>query len=306
VPELARTADVIVLGQITSTRQVGVASLVFGAENVPSRVLTADLHVREVLKGAPATPDITVQFLLPDDPIGYRTPPVGTSAIFFLNRTGQEYRFASPYRPFIAGMPAAMPEGGALLDRLVNYVRAAIDSTETRPDLQVEAIFALGEIPGELATQALQSASNLSNPDLRLSAAAALLMRNDISRLQVAADVLLAPAGGQSSELRQNLLAGVSEGVRDPEAVPILARLLAGGDDRVRVAAASALGRTASPNAIAALARALDDPEIKVRYTSVVGLANIARQPDWKPNADDFRDREARYLSYWKEWTKRR
>jgi len=60
-----------------------VTTLELGAEKAPSRVMAAELHAQEVLKGPPGTSDVTVQFFLPDDPIGYRTPPVGTGAISF-------------------------------------------------------------------------------------------------------------------------------------------------------------------------------------------------------------------------------
>jgi HEAT repeats len=305
VAGLAEAADVIVLGQIVSSKQVGVATLELGSEKVPSRVLTAQLHAQEVMKGAPGASDITVRFLLPEYSVGYRTPPAGTSAIFFLTPSGQEYSFTSPYRPSIPGMPGAMPEGGTLLDQLAGHVRAVIESTEARRDQKYEAIFALGEIPGDRSTQALHFASSLGEPTLQLSAIAVLLMRNDISGLQVAADVLLRPTNGPASEVRENLLAGITQ-VKDPQAVSALAALVRGGDDRVRRAAAEGLWHTGSPNAIAALIRALDDPNDQVRYYAIIGLADITGQPDWRPNTDDFRDREASYLSYWKEWAKSR
>jgi hypothetical protein len=304
--DLASTADAIVLGKIVSIGQVGVTTLELGAEKVPSRVMAAELHAQEVLKGAPSTVDITVQFFLPDDPIGYRTPPVGTSAIFFLSHTDQGYSFTSPYYPSVVGMPAAAAEGGALLDRLAVRVGAVIESTETSLDQKRQAIFVLGETPGATSTLLLQSASHLYEPTLRLGAVAAMLMRNDISGLELAAEALLLPAGGPPSETTQNLLSGISVGVKNPQAVPTLATLLRQGNDPVRRAAASALVHTASPSAIDALAQALDDGDYQVRYYAVVGLADITGQRDRRPNTDDFRNREATYLSYWKEWRRAR
>jgi HEAT repeat protein len=160
-------------------------------------------------------------------------------------------------------------------------------------------------IPGNLSTQALQFASHLADPTLRLSAVAVLLVRNDISGLQLAAEALLGSAEGLPSEVRQNLTSGIGQ-LEDSRAVPTLAALLRQGDDRVRVAAASALVNTASPGAIDPLAEALDDSEYQVRYWAVVGLAEMTGQKDWRPNTDDFRDREASYLSHWKEWRRSR
>lgn len=303
--ERASAADVIVLGRVTSSSQVGVATLDDFGEKVPSRVMAAKLHVQEVFKGTPGISDITLRFLLPDAPIGYASPPVGVSAIFFLKQTGGEYSFANPYDPFVVGMPAATPEGGKLVDRLTACVGAVIESTETSSDQKRQAIHDLLIIPGNLSTQALQFASHLADPTVRLTAVAVLLVRNDISGLQLAADVLLRPAEGLPSEVRQNLISGIGM-VKDPQAVPTLATLLRQGDDRVRVAAARALVNTASPSAIDPLAEALDDRDSQVRFYAVLGLAKITGQNDWRPNTDDFRDREASYLSHWKEWRRGR
>lgn len=305
LPDLAKAADIIVLGRIVSTTQVGLATLDDGAQKVLSRVMAAELHVEEVFKGAPGTMDITVQFLLPDLPIGYSTPPVGTSAIFFLNRTGREYHFTSPYRPSIIGMPGAAPEGGTLVDRLISCVAAVIESAETSSYQKRQAIFALVYVPGARSTQALQNASHLNEQALQLNAVAFLLMRNDISGLQLAAEALLRPSEGPPSSERQNLLSGLGS-VKDPRAVPTLGTLLKQGDDPVRRAAAEALASTASPDGIDALAQALYDPDHQVRYYAVIGLAEITGQKDWRPIADTFRDREAEYLSHWKDWNRGR
>jgi HEAT repeat protein len=203
-------------------------------------------------------------------------------------------------------MPAAAAEGGALLDRLAARVGAVIESTETSLDQKREAIFVLGETPGAISTLLLQSASRLFEPTLRLNAVAAMLMRNDVSGLHLAAEALLLPAEGPPSEATRNLLAGISQGVKNPQAVPALATLLRQGNDPVRRAAASALVNTASPSAIDALAQALDDGDYEVRYDAVVGLAEITGQRAWRPTRDDFRNREATYLSYWKEWRRAR
>jgi HEAT repeat protein len=152
----------------------------------------------------------------------------------------------------------------------------------------------------------LQAVLRLGEPALRLGAVAQLLLRDDLTGLQLAAEALLEPAEDPPSEIRKNLLAGVSMGVKDPLAVPILVTLLRQGGDPVRRAAAFALVHTASPSAIDALAQALGDPDHEVRYYAVMGLADITGQPDRRPSTFDFRDREASYLSYWKEWARGR
>jgi hypothetical protein len=302
LPDLASESDVVVLGGIVSAVQVGVTSIQLEGEEAPSRVMVGDLHVQEIWKGTPDTSDITVRYDLPDDPIGYATPPVGTSAFFFLKQAGQEYRFTSPYRPAIDGMPGAMPEGGTLPERLAVRMSAMAESMETSSYQKLQAVYALGEIPSAASTEALQAVSKLSDPLPQLNAVAELLLRGDTSGLGTAVDALLNPAVRRSSVATAGLLIGITQGVKDPQAVPTLVTLLERGDEQARRAAASALMHTASPSATDALVRALDDPDGQVRYYAVVGLADITGKADWRPSPLGFREREAIYLGYWKGW----
>jgi HEAT repeat protein len=63
---------------------------------------------------------------------------------------------------------------------------------------------------------------------------------------------------------------------------------------------------TGSNSAIDPLLSALDDLDPMVRYYSVVGLAEITGQTDWRPNIDDFTSDPNRYLKHWHEWSQNR
>jgi hypothetical protein len=299
LPDLANAAEVIVLGTITSTNQVGVTTLQdkVGA----SRVMAAKLHAEEILKGELDTADITVRFLLPDLPIGYRTPPLSVSALFFLDRANGEYRFAMPSRPSIVGMPGTLLEGTPLVDRLATCVGAVIESPVTSWDEKREAIFALWRTPGAVSTRALQYASSLDQPVLALSAVAALLHRNDISRLELAAEAVLSPGEWPSYDVRQDLISGIGW-LKDARAIPTLTAMLRQGGGRVRRAVTRALVNTGAPGALDSLAEALDDRDQEVRYNDVIGLAGITGQREWRPLDYNFKADEERYLSRWKEW----
>jgi HEAT repeat protein len=165
------------------------------------------------------------------------------------------------------------------------------------------AVFALQDIPGELSTEALRFASGMKEPTLQLNAVCALLARNDISELDSAANALLAPDESPSSDARVNLVNSLSHGVKDPAAIPVLDTLLRAGDPQVRGAATSALGHTSSPKAIAIVARALDDPEVRVRYLAALALADLTGEATWRPTVDDFQEREAAYLAHRRQLT---
>jgi hypothetical protein len=46
----------------------------------------------------------------------------------------------------------------------------------------------------------------------------------------------------------------------------------------------------------------LGDSDTKVRYFSVVGLAEITGQLEWRPNPDDFAASSTKYLNHWIAW----
>jgi hypothetical protein len=60
------------------------------------------------------------------------------------------------------------------------------------------------------------------------------------------------------------------------------------------------------PLALKALATALDDDDVEVRYTAVMGLAETTGQKGWGPSMPAFVEDEQRYLQYWRDWIKNR
>jgi HEAT repeat protein len=190
-----------------------------------------------------------------------------------------------------------------LLDSVIACIQAAISSSAVDPNQKREAVWFLRFTPGGRALDALRIASG--NPDMpvKLEAMSALLSHNDLSRLQVAAAVLIGPANTMPSEPRQNLIAAIYDGVKDERAVPALAALLSkASDPKVRQAAAMALRNTAAQIAVEPLSGALTDPDEMVRYFAVIGLAEIEDKPKWRPLLPEFRSNEANYLQYWNGW----
>ncbi|MGB9106461.1 MAG: HEAT repeat domain-containing protein, partial [Terriglobales bacterium] len=99
-----------------------------------------------------------------------------------------------------------------------------------------------------------------------------------------------------------NLSSAIGRYVKDERAIPSLRVLLGAADVLTRRAAAFALRNTGSELAIPALAIALGDTDSEVRYYAVIGLGEIANQPDWRPLMDDYALGEQKYLQYWRAW----
>jgi len=91
-------------------------------------------------------------------------------------------------------------------------------------------------------------------------------------------------------------------GIKDPTAIPALARMLTVDDTEIRQGAVEGLRNTDSQAALEPLSKALYDSNIWVRWKAVMGMATITHQKEWYPFWDQFKENEQPYLDYWKDW----
>jgi HEAT repeat protein len=144
----------------------------------------------------------------------------------------------------------------------------------------------------------------LSHPEelIRLEAATALVERNDSSGLSLIVDALMQEPSRIPDGMRQSLAANIGTWLTDPKAAPDLVKLLKSPSAEIRRAATEGLWRTDSQVAVVPLLTMLGDSDSKVRYFSVVGLAEITGQLEWRPNPDDFAASSTKYVNHWSEW----
>ena len=90
--------------------------------------------------------------------------------------------------------------------------------------------------------------------------------------------------------------------MKDPKAVPTLAKLVEANNPDINRFAAAALRQTGSSSALEPLSHLLSDPDLKTRYYAVIGFGEITHQDDWAPAFDEFQRHEEHYLSYWRVW----
>jgi hypothetical protein len=308
IDRLTADASLIAVGQLTSVQEVGKTTVQLGNRTFTARAMVAELHVDQVLKGTTERPSSSVSFhlVVPDEFIGWHSVTPLSYRVFFLAESSRELTLASPYYPSVVAIPGAEMQGGTPIERVIDQLGAVLESTQTPVQERREAVFALSSTTSPAAIHALRRAAEVKDLTLRLSVAAALLEHNDISTLQLAEDTLLKPDPTLSPDLLHNLSSAIFVGVKDERAVPSLTRLLHASSIETRRAAASALMHTGSSPCIDPLLSALNDPDLDVRYYSVVGLAEITGQTDWRPNMDDFVSDQQRYLNHWKDWAKNR
>jgi len=272
--------------------------------------MLAELHVGHVLKGtAKSLPSsLSFRFLVPDEFVGWASIAPQTYRVFFLAESSGELRLADPYFPSVAAIPGTETQGETAIERVINELGAVLESTRTSPEEKREAIFTLNSSKNPAAIRVLRHIADVKDIILRLSVAAALLEHNDISTLQFAEEALLKqdPALPPHLYLLHNLSYAISEGVKDERAVPSLTKLLHVSSVETRRAAASALMHVGSTSCIDPLLSAIGDADFQVRYFSVTGLAEITGQMDWRPNMDDFKSDQGKYLRHWRDWSQSR
>jgi hypothetical protein len=306
VTRLTEEANLIVVGQVTSVWESDKTMIEVQGNKVPARKMIGEIRSDRILRGPSDLRSIRFHYFLPEKSLGYQSIQPLSYGIFFLKRSRGDYEFVSPYYPSVAAVPGIAVQGENDLDRVVGQLAGILDASESSLDQKLEAVYVLSRTKGSSVTPALKSHLQEKDEKLQLSVVAALLERNDMSGLEIAEKTLLAPADSLPPYLLHNLSYAISEGLNDERAVPSLTRLLGARSTETRRAAASALWHTQSALAITPLIAALDDEDSEVRYSAVVGLAEITGQSDWRPNIFVFQSDQKRYLNYWKEWAKKR
>lgn len=305
LPALAADSDLIAVGRVSAVHQKGWTTVhLTGGASVPARSMFAQLDVEKALKGQLDGRTIRFVFSFPDVPIGYAGIRPEQFGVFFLRKSENGYAIVDPYHPFVGAVRGTPGVQGSLLDQITAEVARVLTSPETSAESRWEAVRALETAQTPLTTDALKTAARDNALLPRVWAMAALLERNDTSVLATAADLLLSP--NQDRNLLGHLAYAV-ERVKDPKAVPILTRLLRSTDVNVRRGAAAALRNTLDKGAIGPLTKALSDSDPQVRYSGVIGLAEITGQMnEWAPAYETFLKDQQRYLTYWNNWARSR
>lgn len=291
-------SNVILVGRIGLSQEVESKPMELRGTLTTVHVFEAEVTADNVLKGR-TTGNVTVRYLIPDVPLGYRGLKADSYRVIFLRYNSTHLELTSPYYP---SLPAAKPAppGGNPFDSVVAAVAATLQSVASSEPDRAEAAFRLRNVRTDAVTAALKTAVTDSSLQVQAIALSGLLARGDTSVLPAAVAVIASRNTPQ--DVRRNIASGIYEGVRSTEAVPLLATLLVVPDDQVREAAAMALRRCHCSEAIPSLIKTLDNPNRKARYLAVVALAEFTGENDWRPLEADFKADEQKYLRFWKEW----
>ena len=166
-----------------------------------------------------------------------------------------------------------------------------------------EALGALRSVPNRGSVEnALLGGVKDSDPAIRFDILGALLARGNIVGLQAAESALLSKSPDLPDYVLHNLRVGISEGVTQEEALPVLTNLLEAGEVETRRAAITAIMHVGTKKTVPPLKYALADPDREVRFDAVLGLARVTGQKNWQLNMDMFIENEAKYLTHWRNY----
>jgi hypothetical protein len=286
---LTNKADLIIIGRVSAI----------------SNAAQATLSIDKVVKGEVAAQTIDFQFF-PNLPSACERIQPDLFAMFFLkrNEVGNGYQILDPTYPAVIAPtnPVLMNEPG--LDRTVDIVGQVLLSGRSVEDRRV-AVNVLRSAQTDRATQLLGQSAKDNDVVVKMQSFSALVNRNDLQTLAIAEQILLNPPAGPDQYLLDNISAAL-EGIKDPQAIPALQRLLRSSNTRTRLGAVSALRQMHTVEAVDGLVIALGDTNRDVRYEAVIGLAELTGQNEWAPSIGTFEQEEQRYLDHWKEWSRTR
>lgn len=181
-----------------------------------------------------------------------------------------------------------------------DYLIRTLQSQSSSIPERLHALWELMGVQTDEATQALRRAAREQQPPINLRAAAALLVRNDISELEVLEEPLMHPHTDETLNLGYGLAS-----IKDPAAISVLVHLMTSPEVITRRGAASALRNIASPSTTDALIKGLDDSDVQVRYFTACTLIEIAGDGHY-PSQGLFEQNEEAYLDHWKAWARQR
>ncbi|HXR96637.1 MAG TPA: HEAT repeat domain-containing protein [Terriglobales bacterium] len=221
---------------------------------------------------------------------------LGRSRLVLVVHSAHGFEPAEPQYVFVPAEPAVINPNAAPYDIGVAMVAAALTSSRTTLAEKRSAAIILTTADTPASTQALKEQMTSTDDELRSLCEAGLLRRGSVAPLPTVVNRLLSARTLDTEDL--NFIFALQTGTSNAAAIPWLAQLQRSGSPLIRVAAAMALGRTGTVKAAPALAAALSDPDIGVRYRAVYGLRVIFGEG---PISEQyFRSNERHLLDLWR------
>jgi HEAT repeats len=296
--QLTRDSNLIIVGQVDSLREERRGNFDIRGQMLPGRLMVGTLRINRVIKGR-AAGNIVFKFLLPDQFVGYRSVPTNQTGMFFFKQTQEGIAFTSSFHPYVYAISDGVVAKSDELGRVMAEISRVIFSSSADAYHRAVLLSHLEGMRTNRSTAVLKKASQELIYPLNALAASYLLQRNEISAISLVekslneSPVLLIQGAKSGMTV---YLGGSLDEITDPKANPFLVRLAASSHPETRASAIHALGNIKSKNSIPALANALSDSDLTVRWQAVMGLSKILDLN--YPDKESFAANEKKYSAY--------
>ncbi len=299
---LTEASDTIVIGtfHVRSEDQMQSGTAVLDPETGARRYV-ASVSPSLVLKGPSTQEPHRVSYLVTEELSQYARVTDGTQGMFFLvKQNGDQYAFTNPTYPFLpATLRMATPPSGSALDQVTHVEAEVLNSPQESVQAKRSAALSLGTVHTTYALDELKRVLPSLSSNVRLEAIGVLLSLGDTSEVDTATNALLTQSSDQDTAVLHNLRVGIRDGVKTPDALPQLSKLVQSGDAETRRAAMQALRHINLPASEALFSAGLRDPDQGVRYNAVLGLSEMSGGRNMHPNPMEFHKHEDHYTTYW-------
>ena len=320
LPKLINSSDVVAVAGVTAVSQTSSGTLeVQGGQSIPAHFRVAALHLQEILKGEPASTDLTLGYTVLYSPGGWAggvpqgytihdTLIPNSTRLVFLRSIGDHYEFTNGSFLSVVCAPDASSSGQSpdTLSRVSSWLTDAIFSPKVSEQDEAEAIRQLGAVDTGTVMPPLRNfiAGDVGrqNEFLRTEALVALLDHKDESAVGLAESELI---NGSAAYWKSNLLFALTRAVPPSRSIPILAEAFALPSAEMRTSAAVAIYQTDSPEGIPPLLQVLDDPDPQVAFAVMQGLGNLTKHYDWRPKSTEPDADWFRCLARWRDFRQR-
>jgi len=191
----------------------------------------------------------------------------------------------------------------------VASARKILHSQQSTESERRRAIYDLWHLKANGVNEVLRAATKEQPYPLNVMAASFLAWKNDISGLPLLETHLRQSSKLKGAHFDMNL-ASLLRGLKDPEAVPAMSRLLKADDPKTREGAVQALRNIGGDEVIDPLVEGLSDSDAQVRWICAMALTEIVKPGPTEalpfPGSDQFEAHEELYIDAWKKWAAER
>jgi hypothetical protein len=304
--KLMDASECVAVIDVASISQEGRISIDVNGHTVDASANTIQAKLLRIIKG-PCPDQVTIKSYTPDRFVGSPGLKRGPQ-IAFLRLSEGRLVFADRNYP---SLPALMGSStvasgipAAPIDRVVAELAAVLSSPAASASDKFEVLAVSYALPSSVVmTSSLRVAmTTTAVPAQQNIIEAELIRRGDVQAVESVTSRIL--ASQLSADAQAMFLQVIASHLTEAKAAPSVIRLLESGNVEVRRAAAEALWHIADVADSQVLTNCLSDPDMRVRYYAVRGLADIHHQPQWGPTEQLFDRDPAHYLDHWSKWGK--